>query len=244
MTSITAFPAAGHSSAPRRYTRWLILATGGFAAALTVATSLAATPTAGDTYVYRLVNGYTREIVAQVRHEITDASTTKGWVVSVSMDKPMPGQPRTDMTTADGKWLRYALDSHGIPVEYEFIQALPAYQPSLTPGTSWTARVNAKVPAENASRSVRIDGIVEGNERIKVPAGEFDTIRIRRTIYAGDKDFLRSETRIVETDWYAPVLGRSVRSESRSGWWVASCGRGTCDHRGDWNVLELVTAPR
>lgn len=203
-----------------------------------------AAPAAGDAYVYRLVNGYTKEDLGQIRHEVTAASTAKGTVVSVTPDKPSLGQPRTEIYTSDGQWLRRGLDSHGFAADYEFSPALPLVRQPLAAGQSWSTRVNATVPGETAPRSVRIDGEVLGSERIRVPAGEFDTVKIRRIIYSGDRDYLRGETRIVETDWYAPALGRSVRTETMSNWRLASCGRGYCEARGDWNVLELAEAPK
>jgi len=90
---------------------------------------------------------------------------------------------------------------------------------------------------------VRVDGKVLGNERIRVPAGEFDTIKVRRFVYVGDWDGFRLETNIMETEWYAPVLGRPVRSESKSEYIDNSqCRRNGCPPiRGDWNVYELMS---
>jgi len=108
-------------------------------------------------------------------------------------------------------------------------------------------RVNALVPGATSPRSVRVDGTVLGRERIRVPAGEFDTVKIRRVIYPGDAYFYLNETKIIEYDWYAPALGRTVRTDSRSEYIDTSrCGRGggTCMFRGDWDVFELVDAKR
>jgi hypothetical protein len=227
-------------AAARLWKLRLVAAISVLTGAFFIPVSIAATPAAGDAYVYRVVNGYNGETVGQLRHEVTAASTAQGVVANVTMDNPSLGPPRTEMYTTDGQWLRRPLDNHGFNVEYEFAPALPV----LTNGKTWSTRVNAKVPSENASRSVRIDGQVLGNERVRVPAGEFDTVKIHRIIYSGDWDYLRSETRIVELDWYAPALGRTVRSETRSGWRQYSCGRSGCDYRGNWNVMELTEAPK
>jgi hypothetical protein len=200
---------------------------------------------AGDTYVYRVINAYNNETVGQVRHELTPATTARGQVVTVTVDTPALGLPRTEVLTPQGLWLRRPLDNHGMPIEYEFSAALPAVQPQLGAGQSWSVRVNAKVAGHDKSRSVRVDGRVIGHERIRVPAGEFDTVKIQRTIYAGDAEYFRTETRIVEMDWYAAALGRSVRTESRSGWrdTRSGCLRPEhCDFRGDWHVFELTEA--
>ena len=200
----------------------------------------AATPAAGDAYVYRLINGYNGETAGELRHEITAASTAQGLVVAVTAEKPSRELSRTEIHTPDGQWLRHPLDSHGISTDYEFSPALPAVVMPAA-GKSWSVRVNARIPGDSRSRSVRVDGDVLGTERIRVPAGEFDTVKIRRIIYPGDAGDFKTETRIVEIDWYAPALGRSVRSETRS-YWQQLCHRGYCDYHGDWNVLELTQA--
>ena len=93
---------------------------------------------------------------------------------------------------------------------------------------------------------MRVDGRVMGTERIRVPAGEFDTVKVRRLVYPDDQRFTISETQITELDWYAPALGRPVRTERRSEWLdTSSCGEDDgCDFRGAWHVYELVEAKR
>ena len=48
------------------------------------------------------------------------------------------------------------------------------------------------------------------------PDGTFDAIKVKRYVYAGDWDGFRQPTAITEIDWYAPALGRPVKSESKS----------------------------
>jgi hypothetical protein len=86
---------------------------------------------------------------------------------------------------------------------------------------------------------VRVDGTVLGTERLRVPAGEFDTIKVRREVYAGDQDTFLLQTHISERDWYAPALGRAVKSESRSDWFDKSRSRNRTFY-GDWNISELA----
>lgn len=217
--------------------------------ALAAASILCAWPTAAaaqtaNAYVYRVINGYNNETVGHVRQEIAPATTAQGQVLSVTVDNAALGVARTEMYTPDGKWLRRPIDNHGRPVEYDFSSALPAVPPTAS-APSWSVRVPARVAGEDKNRSVRIDGRVLGNERIRVPAGEFDTVKIQRVIYAGDSEYFRSETSIFEIDWYAPTLGRSVRTETRSVWrdWHSGCRRWErCDFRGDWFVFELAEA--
>ena len=213
------------------------------AAIIGPAVAAAASPAAGDTYTYRIFNGYNNEVRGQIRYRV-DKIDADRIAVSVTTDTPTAGAARTEVYTKEGNWLRHPVTNHDQPVEYEFAQAYPAYVFPLDSGKSWSVRVNAIDPATGRRNSVRVDGEVLGSERISVPAGAFDTIKIRRYVYAGDWDGFRFETNITEIDWYAPALGRPVRSESNSGYLHPSrCGRGACRPiRGDWNVMELVEA--
>ncbi len=223
---------------------WLRMAAG-LAAMLAVTLGpgapAAAAPAAGDTYVYQLVNGYNKEIKGKIHYQVDRVGPDR-ITVSVSPDSAEAGWAHAAAYTKEGNWLRHLVESHGVPVDYEFATAYPAYVFPLDPGKSWSVRVNATVPGTGERRSVRVDGRVIGNERIRVPAGEFDTIKIRRVVYSGDAYFTRMETRITEFDWYAPALGRPVRTERKSDWLdLSQCGKHSgCDFRGNWDVLELV----
>ena len=196
----------------------------------------------GDAWVYRISNGYNNEVRGQIRYQVekVDAGRT---VVSATPDDPYLGKPYTVAYTNEGNWLRHPMTNHDQPVEYEFAPAYPAYSFPLEPGKSWSTRVGAAHPATGKIISVRVDGTVLGAERIRVPAGEFDTIKIRRHVYAGDWDYFLHETHIIETDWYAPALGRPARTESKSEWrdWTR-CAKGCPLMRGDWNVIEFAAA--
>ena len=208
----------------------------------TLAPAHAAAPVAGETYVYRLSNGYNNEPRAQISYRVDKVDPDR-IAVSVSTDSPATEAARTEIYTSTGNWLRGTLTSHDQPREFEFAPAYPAYAFPLEAGKSWSVRVNATEPTTGKRNSVRVDGKVLGNERIRVPAGEFDTIKVRRFVYVGDWDGFRLETNIMETEWYAPVLGRPVRSESKSEYIDNSqCRRNGCPPiRGDWNVYELMS---
>jgi hypothetical protein len=201
----------------------------------------AAAPAVGDTAVYRLVNGYNRQVRGHLENRVdkVDASSI---TVTVTPDSPHAGSGVTKLFTRDGNWLRHPVESHGTKVMYKFTTAYPAYVYPLEPGQAWSVRVNASVVGERKTRSVRIDGKVLQAERIRVPAGEFDTVKIRRLVYPGDPNYDQMETQIIEFEWYSPELKRAVRLERRSEWIdPGRCGMITgCDFHGDWDILELV----
>ena len=212
--------------------------------ALIVTASLAAgsaSAATGDAYVYRVLNGYNSEPRGKVEYRVqkTEADRVE---LAVTTDTPSDGVARTEIAAKDGNWLRRALASHDQLRDFAFTSPLPVYtRPSPETG-AWSTRVDAVDPATGQRSSVRVDGEVLGNERVTVPAGTFDTIKIKRNTYLGDFDTFRRETKVEDVDWYAPALGRPVRSESKSSWQDYSrCTRGGCPwFRGDWNISELV----
>lgn len=210
-----------------------------------LAGTAAAAPAPGESWAYRVVNGYNGEVRGNVRHRIEKVDADRV-AVAVSTDVVSLGTPRTDLFTADGRWLKHPLTNHDQTVEYEFSQPYPAYEFPLAAGKSWSTRVSAVNPANGKRASVRVDGEILGTEQISVPAGSFDTFKIRRRVYAGDFDGPRSETHIVETEWYAPALGRAVRLERNSSFMDqnrCSDEMSACTPvRGDWSLFELVDA--
>jgi hypothetical protein len=206
--------------------------------------AVAAAPAAGETYVYRVSNGYNHLALGTIQYRVDKVEPDRV-AVSVSTDVPALGGARTEIYNKDGNWLRHAVTSRDAPVDYEFAQPYVAYAFPLDPGKSWSVRVNASIPATSQKASVRVDGEVVGSERINVPAGAFDTIKIKRRAYAGDWGAFTMETHIEETEWYAPALGRAVRSESRSSYVDSSRSRSGSlisgnQMLGDWNVFELA----
>ena len=249
MTNRAVFPVSARgleSGVARRSWPRLISSVVGAAAIMVAmmgpAAITAGTPAAGDVYVYRQVNGYSNEVRAQVRYRV-DKLESNRVMVTVTVDGPSAGTAYTEIYTREGNWLRHPMVNHNQLVEYEFAAAYPAYAFPLEPGKSWSVRVNATIPATGQLRSVRVDGTVLGNERIRVPAGEFDTVKIRRLVYPGDWDSFLTETKVIEFDWYAPALGRTVRTERKAEFFDLSRGRGNRLQRGDWDVFELVEAP-
>jgi hypothetical protein len=86
-------------------------------------------------------------------------------------------------------------------------------------------------------------GWVTGWERVQVPAGEFDALKIERATYAGDGDFWRTQTEIYESDWYAPQIGAIIKHEERSQW-IQRTYRGQPLYQGDRTTLELIAYNR
>lgn len=202
----------------------------------------AAAAAAGETYVYRVVNAYNKQARGEVRYRV-DKVDSEGITMTVTADKPATDLDHTEVYTKEGNWLRHPLDSHGEKVDYVFSSPYPVYVFPLETGKAWSVRVNATVPGVPGVRSVRVDGKVVGPERIRVPAGEFDTIKVERNVYPGDEQHMLHETRVRQADWYSPALGMPVRSETRSQYVdLQNCASSNCMQYGNWDILELVDA--
>src|SRR5262245_18377570 len=145
------------------------------AAATTASAAIA--PAVGDVYTYNLVNGYSKELRGQLRYEVENAGAT-GLILAVTPSRADAGYAHTVIMTAEGNWLRHLVESHGNKIDYQFAGAYPAFVFPLDAGKTWSLRVAANAAGDPRARSVRVDGKVIGAERIRVPAGEFDTIRV------------------------------------------------------------------
>lgn len=245
MLKITGSPRARAIAIPQGKRRLLLaslLLLGGAVAAAYLPRAAAATPAPGDTYVYRIIDGYNQEPRGQVSYRV-DKTESNRLFLSVSTERNGATLAATEVITPEGNWLRHAVINRDRAVDYEFAQAFPAYALPLEDGKQWTQRVDAVDPQSGKTRSVRVDAAVVGNERIRVPAGEFDTIKIRRQVFAGDAEYNLRETTISEMEWYAPALGRSVRIATDSAYRDTARGPRNQVIRGDWNIYELVSAP-
>lgn len=195
----------------------------------------------GDSWTYQLHDGYTRISKGTYRYAVT-AIEPQRMNVQVAHDGKPAG---TQVFTRDWNWIEKPMTNLQT---FRYSPPYPALPFPLEAGKRWQARVQATDPATGKTNRVRIDGDVLGWERVKVPAGEFDALKVRRVVYAGNADYDRGEENIVEFDWYAPLLGQVVKQESSSSYLDKrqGCDDDYCNNwvRNDWNVIELVSAVR
>jgi hypothetical protein len=186
----------------------------------------------GKSWTYQVRDGYNRGLMRTVRYSV--ASVHDG-TVTLRVDDAQAGVASRATETATEEPVQALSPRSLSPVNY--IPAYPAYEFPLTVGRSWKRDYAIAQPGGKPVPA-QVRGRVAGWERIKVPAGEFDALRIERASYLDDEEFWRWGTRAYETDWYAPALGRFVRHEERTEFYTKN-GRGDIVRRGDWTVLEL-----
>ena len=189
---------------------------------------------AGDTWVYNRRNAFNDEFVATYRHRVAAIKDNSVWL-EVVRQGDADGVNQT--YTADWNWVAASLTNMQ---RFNFSPPLPAYVFPLEVGRHWQQDITATDPGTGKRFNVKVYGWVLGIERVKVPAGEFDAYKIRRGIYAGDFDLWKTQTRILEYDWYVPAVNGVVKHEDASEYNLTS-GRGWPLIKGDRSRWELVS---
>ena len=191
---------------------------------------------AGAEWHYSLHDGFTKLPRGTLEYRV---AAVEGDTVTVRLRHD--GQETTERYTRDWSWRERPMTNLQ---QFRYDPPYPALPFPLEAGKTWQTYVKATDPATKRVNRVRIDGTVLGWERVKVPAGEFDTLKVRRQVYAGNPDHFVSEEQIVEIDWYAPRVGLVVKHASISGHRDArvGCDRDGCSQwvQNDWNAVELL----
>lgn len=195
----------------------------------------APTARAGEQWRYVAHDGYTRLPRGEVTVVVTGAGSD-----AIRVTRTASGQTYEEQYTPAGGWLARQLTNLQ-PLRFQ--PALSALPFPLQAGKTWHETVVATDPATGLQYRVRVDGRVQGWERVRVPAGEFDALRVERYIYAGNAGSFRTEERIHEIDWYAPQAGKVVKQAASSEYTdlSKSCRAGLCTLvRNDYTVYELA----
>jgi uncharacterized protein DUF3108 len=186
----------------------------------------------GDSWTYAARNGFNGLL-----------NTTYQWQVTDVTDKSI-GARVTDLGTKTAIDEHFTLNWNPLVAfwatlrTYEFTPAYPEFPDRIEPGVDWTQIVLARDPATGQQMKMKVIGKVLGHERIRVPAGEFDCIKIERDTILDDAQFWRGPTRVWESEWYSPELARSIKYETRSEYHEEG-GRNSL-RRGDWTIFELT----
>ena len=179
--------------------------------AAAVARLLAEIPKAGDTWTYRLVSLDRRDEFRQQRYTVSVTATPGGMITDrYSLDEGKSGLGRHQR----GGYLV----GMGPTI---FSPYLPAFEEALTTGTLGRIDVGDGACAQGYTCSA--EARVAGRERISVPAGTFDAIKVVVTQNWGpgtagggqQNQVAQMYGARVMTIWYAPEAKRAVKYSSR-----------------------------
>jgi len=166
----------------------------------------------GNVWRYAVKDGYTNLPRGAIQYRVANVTSD-----SVSVEVTGEREQSTETYTRDWNWLVHPATNMQ-PFVYK--PAYQAYQFPLSAGKKWTSKSTATDPADGRSFPVRVQAEVLGWEKVRVPAGEFDTVKVRRYVYFDYfKQGVRGESWIIETDWYAPGIGQVARKETTSKYW-------------------------
>jgi hypothetical protein len=162
----------------------------------------------GDTWTYRVRDAFTGLERGNEHYRVTEA----GDRISVAVSRGGTGGDEVQIFDSAWNWLKHPA-THLQTFDYN--PAYPAFAFPLAPGKTWRARLTATDPANGRRFPVWIDGTVLGWERIKVPAGEFDALRVERRVFFDYLEYtVRGRSEILEYEWYAPAVKQAVRREA------------------------------
>jgi len=185
----------------------------------------------GDRWRYQRINRYnglqtgvlTMEVVAlepQLRVRVTDES----------------GAAQPD-EVYDRPW-RVLQEPH-----YDVLQLFAQPQPLLPERIESGAKVRTyngyRVPGNNDSFDWTEELDALNWERVRVPAGDFDALRIQRRVWFNHSDWARIQERRRETLWYAPSVNRWVQREWTGDYKWQSSERGEWFQE-DWVAWRLI----
>jgi hypothetical protein len=172
---------------------------------------------AGDTWTYRVTDGYTGIVRGEQRETVTAVSGGR-----ITVSAPLERSDGVQIYDTEWNWLRRPATNLQT---FEYRPAYRAFDFPLHAGKQWRERLTATDPADGRRFPVWIDGVVLGWERIRTPAGEFDTLKIERRVYFEYWEYaLRGRSQIHEVEWYAPQVRQSVRREMKSRYWRLIAG--------------------
>jgi hypothetical protein len=187
----------------------------------------------GDSWSFEARNGYNKKVLTTYRVDVTGVSDSG---IDVDVANGRTGTVSQEKFTTH--WDPVAADwpeGHF----YQFTPAFPEYPDRLEPGVKWHGDTIARDPATGRQMKMSSYGTVIGRERVHVPAGDFDAIKISRDTVLDDADFWRLRTHVIEYEWYVPALGRLVKRDTHSSF-LESMGRHPVEHAGDWTIVELT----
>jgi hypothetical protein len=167
----------------------------------------APTIAAGDSWTYRVQDGFTRLPRADQRFVVDRVDAGR-----IEVAGPAEPAGATQIYDREWNWIRRPATALQT---FDYSPAYPAYGFPLAPGKRWNARVTATDPRDGRRFPVRVGGAVLGWEHVKVPAGEFDALKIERIVYFDYWEYaLRGHSIIREYEWYVPSVKWSVKRET------------------------------
>lgn len=168
----------------------------------------------GDRWHYDEYNGFNGLRVAGIDAQVTEVSPDGALALRLSVE----GEPVSNLR--DGQIEHYprpwsVAQDAAFDLCNRYEPALPLLPWPLRPGDAQRHASQVSVPGDAQRYRWIVVTRVGDWERVSVPAGEFDALRVHRRIHFVHPDFARDYATRSDTLWYAPRVGRWVQREWR-----------------------------
>ena len=196
----------------------------------------------GDRWRYVLINRYNNIPLGEVSVEVTAVTPLIRLSIDRGADKPVLEEIYTDTWSV----LLETVYTGGEPIRFN--APMPVVPQGARTGVHLKNDTRYTTTPSTSSEfawSQRLS--VEGWERVTVPAGSFDALRIVRLVNFEHPDIFRYFPERTDTAWYAPQVGRWVKRE----WTGDYMSGGPTSLRGraredwiSWQLTAYQPAPR
>ena len=158
----------------------------------------------GDSYTFEVENSSDSKLSYTATREVAAIDENRMTIVTTNAKST-----RKRTTYYDRTWSYLGSgtsDKDGV----SFSPALKYLDFPLSVGKKWTSQSIETNKKSGQQRLHTISGTVEGWEKVQVPAGDFDALKIVLKTEVKDGDVVSPGSDI---SWYVPALRRSVKSE-------------------------------
>lgn len=192
--------------------------------------------TVGETWVYRVQEGFLHPVVWEETHEVI-AIANDGIRMRVTERGPGIDAVRTEELSAPGQVRVGSLFDNETR---RFPQPMKRYDFPLVPGTIWNQWIDNFNEQTQKSGDINRYVSVGGWRQITTPAGIFDAIALRVYMHLDDAEFWRDRTDCTYLLWYAPGVHATVREEKEAQYRETSGRADTAPIRTQHALVELV----
>lgn len=175
---------------------------------------------AGDRFSYQKLNAYNGNSQGEIRYH---ALASEGATVQVEIAEEKSQATRSYPL----RWSEFELVDGR-----HFVYPLP--QDSKEKVVAFNPETRERLPVTIYTR-------VSAREKVKVPAGEFDALKVSRNIYVDDVDWYKSQTTVRQSEWYATEAPQAVKRESQASYRDLRRSRLDSVIEGDWSRWLLTS---
>jgi hypothetical protein len=188
----------------------------------------------GDRWRYVLINRYNNIPIGEVAVQVTEVAP----LIRLSIDRGADKPPLEEICTDPWSVLLETIYT-GEPIRFN--TPMPVVPRGASTGMnlkSDTRYTTTPVSGSNYAWSQRLS--VQGWEKVTVPAGSFDALRIVRLINFEHPDIFRYFPERTDTAWYAPQVGRWIKREWTGDYMSGGPTSARNRTREDWVTWQLT----